>query len=68
MLLGEMLLYKYGLITKNQREEALARQKGEERGRPLGEILVAMGAVGELDLREVLEAQRSDRDPWGSAL
>jgi len=28
MLLGELLIYRYGLITKDQRQEALARQKG----------------------------------------
>ena len=68
MLLGELLVYRYGLITKDQREEALARQKGADRGRRLGEILVGMGAVAEPDLREALEGQRSDRNPWGNAL
>jgi len=68
MLLGELLIYRYGLITKDQREEALARQKGADRGRRLGEILVGMRAIAETDLREVLEGQRSDENPWGSAL
>ena len=68
MLLGELLIYRYGLITKDQREKALARQKGPDRGRPLGEILVGMGAIAEPDLRDVLEGQRSDRNPWEKAL
>ena len=68
MLLGELLIYRYGLITKDQRQEALARQKGADRGRRLGEILVGMRAIAEPDLREALEEQRSDRNPWESAL
>ena len=68
MLLGELLIYRYGLITKDQREQALARQKGADRGRRLGEILVGMGAVAEPDLREALEGQRSERNPWENAL
>lgn len=68
MLLGELLIYRYGLITKDQRQEALARQKGADRGRLLGEILVGMRAIAETDLREALEEQRSDRNPWESAL
>ncbi len=67
MLLGEMLVYRYQLISKEERSEALARQKGADRGRHLGEILVAMGAITESQLREVLEAQLSQRDPWRGA-
>lgn len=68
MLLGELLVYRYGLITKDQRQEALARQKGAERGRRLGEILVGMGAVAEADLRDALQDQRSERNPWENAV
>ena len=68
MLLGELLLYRYQLITKDQREEALARQRNVDRGRRLGEILVEMEAVTESELREVLEDQLSQRNPWESAV
>jgi len=68
MLLGELLVYRYQLITKDQREEALARQRNVDRGRRLGEILVDMGAVTESELRQVLEDQLSQRNPWESAV
>ena len=67
MLLGELLVYRYQLITKTQRAEALARQVEIDRGRRLGEILVDMSLITAAQLREALEFQRFARDPWKMA-
>ena len=67
MLLGELLVYRYQRITRDQRDEALARQKGSDRGRPLGEILTDMGLVTEAQVREALDFQSFERDPWRGA-
>lgn len=44
-----------GFITKDQLEEALARQQGRRRGTLLGLILVEMGALTEADVLRVLQ-------------
>ena len=64
MLLGELLVYRYQLISKDQRAQALGRQKDKDRGRRLGEILLDMGLVTDTQLREALDYQRFERDPW----
>lgn len=53
-LLGEVLLRK-GIVTKEQLDEALARQK--ETGQLLGEALVSLGYVSEWDIYEALKEQ-----------
>lgn len=67
MLLGELLVYRYQVITKDQRAEALARQQVADRGRHLGEILMGMGLVTEAQLREALDYQVYERNPWRGA-
>ncbi len=67
MLLGELLVYRYQLITRDQRDEALARQKDAAGGRRLGEVLVDMGLVTDAQVREALDYQRFQRDPWRGA-
>ena len=67
MMLGELLVYRYQLISKDQRFEALARQAEAPHKRPLGEILLEMGFVTEAQLKEVLDYQRAERNPWANA-
>ena len=67
MLLGELLVYRYQLITREQRDEALTRQKGADRGRPIGEILTEMGLVTDAQVREALDYQALQTDPWRGA-
>jgi hypothetical protein len=67
MLLGELLVYRYQLITKAQRGEALARQQGSGRGRRLGVILIGMGLLTDTQLREALDYQYLERNPWRNA-
>jgi hypothetical protein len=67
MFLGELLIHRYQLITREQRAQALARQQGNDRGRHLGEILVDMGLVTEAQLREALDHQFLERNPWRGA-
>jgi hypothetical protein len=67
MFLGELLVYRYQLITKSQRDEALTRQRESDRGRRLGEILVDMGLVTADQVREALDSQRYERDPWSGS-
>jgi hypothetical protein len=64
MLLGELLVYRYRLVTKDQRGEALARQQDGDRGRRLGEILMGMGLITEVQLRDALDYQCFERNPW----
>lgn len=61
--LGELLVYKYHLITEKDLQRALERQK-EFAGRPVGEILVQMGRISWRDLARALEDQLSYGDPW----
>jgi hypothetical protein len=65
MLIGELLVYRYQLITREQRDAALARQR-DSAGRPrLGDVLVNMGLLTEVSLREALDYQDAERNPWG---
>ena len=68
MLLGELLVYRYRLITSQQRTQALEQQRESNRGRYLGEILMDMGLISQSDLHEVLNYQIHERDPWHNAL
>ena len=68
MLLGELLIYRYKLITKDQRAQALERQRTGDRGRHMGEILVDMGLITASQLREVLDYQAQELDPWRNAV
>jgi len=43
-------LTKLGKVTREQVHEALALQQGEKKGKKLGEILVAMGLIQEIDI------------------
>jgi len=52
--LGELML-KRGLVTTEQLEEALRRQRANHRF--IGEILVEMGAITRLDVTRMLELQ-----------
>ena len=61
--LGELLVYKYHLISERDLQQALAKQK-EFAGRPVGEILVQMGRITWRDLAKTLEDQLSYGDPW----
>lgn len=67
MLLGELLVYRYQLITKEQRAAALESQRGAERGRRLGDVLMRMGLITPSQLEEVLDYQLHQRDPWRGA-
>ncbi len=60
--LGEILVYKYQLITERDLKKALTRQAGT--GRRLGEVLVEMGRISWLELARALEDQLSYGDPW----
>lgn len=57
-----------GLITEEQLEAALARQR--ETGERLGEALVAIGAISKLELADALAKQMAAVDPrlvaWGA--
>ncbi|MFP3870411.1 MAG: GspE/PulE family protein [Syntrophobacteria bacterium] len=55
-LLGE-ILRDSGLITEDQLDTALKKQK-QERAKPLGQILVAMGAVDEEQIAKAMWEQR----------
>lgn len=58
--LGAILVYKYQALTEEQLEQALEEQREEpEKGRRLGEILLAMGFITEADLEKALEFQQS---------
>lgn len=61
--LGELLVYKYHLISEKDLQRALARQR-EFAGKPIGEILVQMGRISWRDLARALEDQLSYGDPW----
>jgi hypothetical protein len=67
MLLGELLVNRYRLISKEQCREALERQTDPECGRRLGEILIEMGLITQEDLEEALDYQLSQSDPWKGA-
>jgi hypothetical protein len=54
--LGEILLYKYHLITERDLERALERQQ-QGIPRPLGEVLVEMGKITWRDLAKALQDQ-----------
>ena len=61
--LGEILVYKYHLITEKDLQKALSIQKASS-GQPLGEILVDMSRITWRDLAKALEDQLSYGDPW----
>jgi hypothetical protein len=67
MLLGELLVNRYRLISKEQCREALERQRDPECGRRLGEILIEMGLITRQDLEEALDYQLSQSNPWREA-
>jgi len=67
MLIGELLVYRYRIITREQRDAALAQQREPGEHHRLGEVLVQMGLVTEGDLQEALDYQRDQRDPWAQA-
>lgn len=67
MLIGELLVYRYRLITKEQRDTALAQQQAATAHQPLGEILLGQGLVTKADLEEVLAYQQEQRNPWDTA-
>ncbi len=51
------VLNKLGLLSREQLEQALIKQREEGRTRPVGEILVEMGLVTERDVQEALAGQ-----------
>jgi hypothetical protein len=57
--IGELLLAA-GVVTGEQLEDAVARQRAGD-GRPLGEILVALGYACAEDIEHVLLRQRARR-------
>ena len=60
--LGELLVDHCKLISEEDLERALARQR--EVGGRLGEVLAGMGLVGEDELERVLKVQMGMRDIW----
>jgi hypothetical protein len=59
-MLGALLVYKYGAITERQLQRALEQQRQAGEPRPLlGEVLLDMGLVTDLQLRKALAYQRS---------
>jgi hypothetical protein len=62
LLLGELLVHHYRLITEEQLETALRRQRATHH--LLGEILVEMGLITNHQLRIALEFQRVHMDRW----
>ena len=60
--IGEILVYKYHLITERDLKKALERQAGS--GKRLGETLVEMDRISWIDLARTLEDQLSYGDPW----
>lgn len=63
--LGELVVGHAGLISAQQLQEALARQKAT--GQPLGEVLVDLGLVTSAQLTQLLEYQARLADPWSPA-
>ena len=53
-LLGELMI-EHGLVTREQVEEALRRQRSSLKY--IGEILIEMGAISRRDLTRMLELQ-----------
>ena len=51
------VLTKMGKLTRDQVHEALKIQQSEDVKRPVGEILVELGHVSELDVREAIAGQ-----------
>jgi hypothetical protein len=61
-MVGTLLVYKYGLITEDQLEKALERQRAQGEGKQLlGGILLDMGLVSMAELQTALAYQRSLR-------
>ncbi len=63
-LLGELLVYKYQLITEAQLTKALARQRGTSQ--KLGEVLIEMGLVTAGQIAIALADQQSQGDPFAA--
>jgi hypothetical protein len=68
MRLGELLVYRYQLITEDQRDAALTQQRESVGKRRLGEVLVEIGLVTQAQLQEALDYQSQQRDPWRNTL
>jgi uncharacterized phage-associated protein len=68
VFLGELLVYRYRLLSVEQRDAALARQRESRRHRRLGEVLLEMGLLSEEQLSEALAHQRDQRNPWAQAV
>jgi hypothetical protein len=64
-LLGEILIYKYHLVTEKDLKHALLLQI--QSGKRLGQVLVEMGLITRDDLERALEDQLSYGDPWHRA-
>jgi hypothetical protein len=58
--LGALLVYRYEVLTEEQLEQALQKQREDpEEERRLGEILIDMGFITEPQLKEALAHQRA---------
>lgn len=57
LMLGQLLVYEYGLIREGDLAHALIRQHQSKQ--PLGKVLVDMGLISPAKLAEVLEYQMS---------
>jgi hypothetical protein len=67
VLLGELLVYRYRLVTAEQRDAALVHQRESAGRRRLGEVLSEMGLITRSQLHEALDHQSDQRDPWRNA-
>ena len=61
--LGEILMYKYHLVTEKDLARAIELQK-KGVPRPIGEVLVGMGKITWQDLAQALQDQVGYGDPW----
>lgn len=60
LMLGQLLVYEYGLIREGDLAHALIRQ--HQTKQPLGTVLVEMGLISPAKLAEVLEYQITTRE------
>ena len=63
--LGELLIYEFRLISREDLDRALERQC--KTGKRIGETLVEMGLISRSDLQRALRVQRACRDAWRQA-
>jgi len=61
-LLGELLVERHDIVTKQDLERALAEQRGTTQR--LGEILIERGLITQAQIEMVLQDQRSWPSPW----